>query len=97
LYNYRIGQGYNDETVRGVIAKAMRIDTLPAMTLEKAELVEVRGVLLKDMEPYQQDRVMAWAIKKRNNFVRLACEALAASRGNSGDGDDGVSDAGAAA
>jgi hypothetical protein len=95
LYNYRIGQSYNAETVRQAIAKAMSVDVLPAMSLEAAEMVEVKGARLKDMEPYQQDAVLAWAVRKRNNFVRLACEALAAHR-NMGD-DHGAVDAGASA
>jgi hypothetical protein len=66
-----------------------RVPTTPpaAMSLAKAETVELKGKRLADMEPERLAAVRAWAAEKSNAYILAACDALAAAR--DADDDDG--------
>jgi hypothetical protein len=59
-----------------------RVPATPAaaMSLAKAETVELKGKRLADMEPERLAAVRAWAVEKANNYVLAACDAIAAGR-----------------
>jgi hypothetical protein len=59
-----------------------------AMSLAKAETVELKGKRLADMEPERLASVRAWAVEKANNYVLAACDAIMAARAAGGDEDD---------
>jgi hypothetical protein len=59
-----------------------------AMSLAKAETVELRGKRLVDMEPDRLASVRAWAVEKANTYVLAACDAILAARAAGGDQDD---------
>jgi hypothetical protein len=71
-----------------------RVPTTPAaaMSLAKAETVELKGKRLVDMEPERLFAVRAWAVEKSNNFILAACDAIAAGRAADGGDDDGAFD-----
>lgn len=71
-----------------------RVPTTPpaAMSLAKAETVELKGKRLADMEPERLAAVRAWAVEKANNYVIAACDALAAAREADSSDDDGAFD-----
>ena len=71
-----------------------RVPTTPAaaMSLAKAETVELKGKRLADMEPERLAAVRAWAVEKANNYVMAACDALAAAREADSSDDDGAFD-----
>ena len=60
-----------------------RVPTTPppeAMTLAKAETVELKGQRLADMDDDRLDKLRAWAEEKGNNFILAAIDAIQASR-----------------
>jgi hypothetical protein len=66
-----------------------RVPTTPppeAMTLAKAETVELKGQRLADMDDDRLDKLRAWAEEKGNAFILAAIDAIQASR-NAADGD----------
>lgn len=71
-----------------------RVPTTPAaaMSLAKAETVELKGKRLVDMEPERLAAVRVWAVEKANNYVLAACDAIAAAREADGADDDGAFD-----
>ena len=52
-----------------------RVPATPAaaMSLAKAETVELKGTRLADMDPERLASVRAWAVDKANNYVLAAC------------------------
>jgi hypothetical protein len=68
-----------------------RVPATPAaaMSLAKAETVELKGKRLVDMEPERLAAVRAWAAEKANNYILAACDAIAAAR-DADRGDDDV-------
>jgi hypothetical protein len=58
-----------------------------AMSLSKAETVELRGQRLVDMSPDRLDKVRTWAEEKGNNFILAAIDAIQASRDAAYDGE----------
>ena len=71
-----------------------RVPTTPvaAMSLAKAETVELKGKRLVDMEPERLAAVRAWAAEKANNYILAACDAIAAARDADQGDDDGAFD-----
>ena len=71
-----------------------RVPATPAaaMSLAKAETVELKGKRLVDMEPDRLAAVRAWAAEKANNYVLAACDAIAAAREAGGGDDDNAFD-----
>jgi hypothetical protein len=60
-----------------------RVPTTPppeAMTLAKANTVELKGQLLADMDDDRLDKLRAWAQDKGNGFILAAIDAIQASR-----------------
>jgi hypothetical protein len=60
-----------------------RVPTTPppeAMTLAKAETVELKGQRLADMDDDRLDKLRAWAQDKGNGFILAAIDAIQASR-----------------
>ena len=60
-----------------------RVPTTPppeAMTLAKANTVELKGHLLADMDDDRLDKLRAWAQDKGNGFILAAIDAIQASR-----------------
>jgi hypothetical protein len=60
-----------------------RVPTTPppeAMTLAKAETVELKGQRLVDMDDDRLDKLRAWAQDKGNAFILAAIDAIQASR-----------------
>jgi len=60
-----------------------RVPTTPppeAMTLAKAETVELKGQRLADMDDDRLDKLRAWAQDKGNAFILAAIDAIQASR-----------------
>jgi hypothetical protein len=51
-----------------------------AMTLAKAETVELKGQRLADMDDDRLDKLRTWAEEKGNNFILAAIDAIQASR-----------------
>jgi hypothetical protein len=72
-----------------------RVPATPAaaMSLAKAETVELKGVKLADMEDDRLAAVRTWALDKANNYVLAACDAIMAARDRDEDGDDAITDA----
>jgi hypothetical protein len=70
-----------------------RVPATPAaaMSLAKAETVELKGTRLADMDPERLSAVRAWAVDKANNYIMAACDAIMAARDE--DGDDPITDA----
>lgn len=70
-----------------------RVPATPAaaMSLAKAETVELKGTRLADMDPERLASVRAWAVDKANNYVLAACDAIMAARDQ--DGDEPITDA----
>lgn len=70
-----------------------RVPTTPAtaMSLAKAETVELRGTRLTDMDSERLASVRAWAVDKANNYVLAACDAILAAR--TADNDEPITDA----
>jgi len=68
-----------------------RVPTTPppeAMTLAKAETVELKGQRLADMDDDRLDKLRAWAQDKGNAFILAAIDAIQAAR-EAADDDDG--------
>jgi hypothetical protein len=59
-----------------------------AMSLAKAETVELKGKRLVDMDSERLASVRAWAVEKANNYVLAACDAILAARAAGGDEDE---------
>jgi hypothetical protein len=60
-----------------------RVPTTPppeAMSLAKAETVELKGQRLADMDDDRLDKLRAWAQDKGNGFILAAIDAIQASR-----------------
>ena len=70
-----------------------RVPTTPAaaMSIAKAETVELKGKRLIDMEPERLAAVRAWAVDKTNNYIMAACDAIIAARDE--DDDEPITDA----
>ena len=70
-----------------------RVPATPAaaMSLAKAETVELKGTRLAAMDPERLASVRAWAVDKANNYVLAACDAIMAARDE--DGDNAITDA----
>jgi hypothetical protein len=67
-----------------------RVPTTPppeAMTLAKAETVELKGQRLMDMDDDRLDKLRAWAQDKGNGFILAAIDAIQASRDAGYDGE----------
>jgi hypothetical protein len=69
-----------------------RVPTTPpaAMSLAKAETIELKGKRLADMEPERLAAVRAWAVEKNNIYILAACDAILAAHSDDGgyDGSD---------
>jgi hypothetical protein len=67
-----------------------RVPTTPppeAMTLAKAETVELKGQRLADMDDDRLDKLRTWAQDKGNGFILAAIDAIQASRDSEYDGE----------
>jgi hypothetical protein len=67
-----------------------RVPTTPppeAMTLAKAETVELKGQRLVDMDDDRLDKLRAWAQDKGNGFILAAIDAIQASRDAADEGE----------
>ncbi len=73
-----------------------RVPTTPppeAMTLAKAETVELKGQRLVDMDDDRLDKLRTWAEEKGNSFILAAIDAIQASRDGANEpGGDGYMD-----
>jgi hypothetical protein len=70
-----------------------RVPTTPppeAMTLAKAETVELKGQRLVDMDDDRLDKLRAWAEEKGNAFILAAIDAIQAAREAADDDEDEV-------
>jgi hypothetical protein len=70
-----------------------RVPTTPppeAMSLAKAETVELKGQRLIDMTPDRLDKLRAWAEEKGNAFILAAIDAIQAAREAADDDEDEV-------